>query len=67
MKVFTLKQEATCLPETFVKHLAKGVTSFPMIILPSRRIEDVVLVQLEDFWVRINLTNHTYAIGAYEG
>ena len=54
---YTLKQEGTCLPPEFVADISveqEGDTLF-------------IAMAEDDGWISVNLRQHTFAVGAYEG
>jgi len=57
MKEFKLLQKATNVPSPRVKTLAKV----------TRLDQNTILVQLNQYWIRIDLSDNTFAIGDYEG
>lgn len=57
MQEFSLKQKATQIPAVNVKTLAR-VTWLD---------ENTILVRLNSYWIRIDLSDNTFAIGDYEG
>lgn len=57
MVEFKLEQKATSLPAKNVVGEVKVVEQFGTFIL----------IRLPHFWIRLDLSDNTYAIGAYEG
>ena len=58
---FAVKQHGTSVPETTAKE------EVPKVERTQKNGEDVLFINEKDGWIRIDLINHTYAVGAYEG
>ena len=58
MTNYKLLQTATSLTPDIAKTLVLGATKL---------YDNIILVQLPDFWVRLDTDSNTYAVGDYEG
>jgi len=57
VKEFKLKQKATQVPELHVKTYARVY----------RLDRKTIFIELNQYWIRIDLSDNTFAIGDYEG
>ena len=55
-KKLTLTQKGTSVPEDNVKDVVEVWVD-----------GNIVMVQMKDEWVRVDLSDDTFAVGAYEG
>ena len=60
MEKFKLKQVATSVPE-------ENVQDVKVILYNDLPGENLLLVTTSEGWVRVNLVDKTFAVGAYEG
>ena len=60
MKEFILKQVGTQIP-------AENVQDVSVALFEHGALENILFVQTKEGWVRVNLTDGTFAVGEYEG
>ena len=58
---FKQRQKATSLTEEQTKDEVLSIKRYKNLF------EDFIFIDLPDIWVRIDLKEHTYSIGDYEG
>ena len=60
MKEFKLKQEATNVPK-------ENVQDVKVTLFQDNTLSDILLIQTNECWIRVNLACETFAVGSYEG